>query len=117
MGFDPHTWIDRSQGFSRALDLERANALGRMDDLALQIGQVDPIGIGDPDRPDTRRCEIEQHRRAETAGPDDEDARLEQAQLTLLADLVEDQVARVTLKLLLAQLHRSHIPSNSGVDR
>src|SRR6516165_10650563 len=99
MGFDPHTWVDRSHRFSRALDLERANALG------------------DPDRPDTGRCEIEQHRRAETAGPDDEDARLEQAQLTLLADLVEDQVARVTLKLLLGQLHRSHIPSNSGVDR
>ncbi len=105
------------KGRARALDLERADALGRVHDLALQIGQVDPVGIGDADRPDAGRRKVEQHRRAETAGADDEDARLEQPQLPLLADLVEDQVARVALELLLAQLHRSHTPSNNAVDR
>ena len=62
MGFDPHTGIDRGQRLARALDLERADALGRMHDLALQVGQVDPVGVGDADRPDPGGGEVEQHR-------------------------------------------------------
>ena len=37
--------------------------------------------------------------------------------LARLADLVEDQVTCIALELLLAELHRSHTPSNKAVDR
>ena len=102
-----------------AVDLERADAVGCVHDLPLQIGQIDPVGIGDPEGSDPGGREIEQQRRAEAAGADDEDARGEQPDLPLLADLVEDQMAGIALKLLLAELHRdaSQMPSNSTVDR
>src|ERR1700737_2510454 len=112
MGLDAHAGIDCGECRARALYLEVADALGRMDDLALQIGQVDPVRSGDADRPDPGGPEVEQHGRAEPAGADDEHARLQQPDLALLADLVEDQVTGVALELLLAQLHRSQIPSN-----
>src|SRR6266446_9426131 len=115
MGLDAHAGIDRGEGRARALDLERADAFGRMDDLALQVGQVDPVGIGDADRPDPGGREVEQQRRTETARTDDEHPRLQQPDLALLADLVEDQVAGVALELLLAQLHQLQIPSKSAV--
>ena len=44
MGFDPYAGIDRAERRARALDLEQADAFGRMNDLALQIGQIDPVG-------------------------------------------------------------------------
>src|SRR6266404_3109116 len=115
MGRDAHAGIDRGECGARALDLEGTDALGRMDDLALQVGQVDPVGIGDADCPDPGGREVEQERRAETARTDDEHPRGEQPDLALLADLVEDQVAGVALELLLTQLHRSQIPSKSAV--
>ena len=86
-----------------------------MHDLALQIGQIDPVVIDDADRPDPGGGQIEEHRRAEPTGPDHQDARREQLFLPLLANFVEDQVAGVPLELLFTQLH--HKPSNKVVDR
>ena len=40
--FDPHAGIDRSERIAGAVDLERADAIGRMHDLPLQIGEIDP---------------------------------------------------------------------------
>ncbi len=90
-----------------------------MHDLALQVGQVDPVVVDDPDGSDPGGGEIEQHRRAEPAGADDQHARLQQPRLAFLADLVEDQMPGIALKLLLAEFHaRSpQSPSNSAVDR
>ena len=78
VGLDAHAGIDRGECGARALDLERADALGRVDDLALQIGQIDPVVVDDADRPDPGGREVEQHRRAEPAGADDQHARLQQ---------------------------------------
>ena len=64
-----------------------------MDDLALEVRVVDDVGVDDPERPDARRGEIERRGRAEAAGADQEDARVEQALLALLADLGDQQVA------------------------
>ncbi len=56
-------------------------------------------GVDDPERPDARGREVQRGRRAEAAGADQEDARVEQPLLTLLADLGDEQVARVALAL------------------
>ena len=86
-----------------------------MHDLALQIGEIDPVVVDDADRPDTGGGQVHQHRRAEAAGADHQYARGEQLFLPLLADLVEDQVAGVTLELFFVEFH--HNPSNNAVDR
>src|SRR5262249_36935973 len=118
MRLDLHPGVDRGERGAGAVDLEGADSVGSMHDLPLQIGEIDPVGIGDADRPNTGGGEVEEHRRAEAAGADDEDARGEELRLPLLADLVEDQVAGVALKLLLAELHdASQIPSKSTVDK
>ena len=123
MGFDADAIIDGVEGGPRAVDLERPDPFGGMHDLALQIGQIDPVVVDDADRPDTGGGEIEQHRRAEPAGADDEHARLQQLFLSLFADLFEDQVAGISLKLLFAEFHgcavlvarRSNVvPSDAG---
>src|SRR5215467_1608528 len=101
MSFHPHAGIDCGERFTGAVDLEGADAIGHVHDLSLQVSEIDPIGIGDPDRAHPSRSEIEQQRRAEAAGADNEYPRREQADLPLLADLVEDQVPRISLKLLL----------------
>ncbi len=72
-----------------------------MGDLALQVGQVDAVVIDDAERADPGRREIEEERRAEPAGTDDEDARGEQLGLPLLADLVENEMAGKTIVVIL----------------
>ncbi len=81
-----------------------------MHDLALQIGQIDPVVVDDAERADPGGGEIEQQRRAEPAGADHQHARRQQLFLPLLADLVEDQMAGVAPELLFAQFHRDVLP-------
>ena len=70
-----------------------------MDDLPLEVGVVDDVGVDDPEPADACGGEVERGRRPEPAGADQEDARLEQALLALLADLGDQEVARVACPL------------------
>ncbi len=91
--------VERLDRPLRRVDLRLAEALGRVDDLPLEVRVVDDVGVDDPERPDARRCEVERRGRAEAAGADEEDARLEQPLLAFLADLGDQQVARVARPL------------------
>ncbi len=71
-----------------------------MDDLALEVGLVDDVRVDDPERADARGREVERGGRAETARADEEDARVEDALLAVLADLRDQQVAAVARALL-----------------
>ena len=82
---------------------ELAQALGRVDDLALEVRIVDDVVVDDAERADACRGEIERRGRAEAAGADQEDARVEQAQLALLADLRDEEVAGVAAPLRLVE--------------
>src|SRR5713226_2266485 len=105
MRLDPHLGIDGGDRGARALDLGGAYARGRMNDLALQVREVDRVVIDDAERADAGGGEVEQHRRAQPAGADDEHARGHELGLPLLADFVEDEVAGVALELLLGERH------------
>ena len=70
-----------------------------MDDLALEIRVVDDVGVDDAERADAGRREVERRRRAEPAGTDQEHPRVEQLLLPLLADLGDEDVARVARSL------------------
>ena len=82
------------------VDLRDADAVGGVDDLALEVREVDHVVVDDAERADAGRREVERGRRAEAAGAEQEDLRVEQLLLALDADLGEQEVARVALALL-----------------
>ena len=77
-----------------------ADAVGGVDDLALQVGDVDHVVVDDAERADARRGEVERGRRAEPAGAEQQHLGVEQLLLALGADLGQQQVAAVALALL-----------------
>ena len=87
--------INRLEGLRRACHLERADPVGGMDDLALQVRDIDRIEIDDAQRTNPGRRQIKQHRRTKPARANHQDTRIQQAQLPFFADLIEDDMARV----------------------
>ena len=76
-----------------------------MDDLTLQIGKRHGVVIDDAQGADSRGGKIEQYRRAEPAGTDHEHPGASQGKLARSTDLVQHDVAGVTLEFFVAQ-HR-----------
>src|SRR5436305_1712410 len=70
--------------------------------------QRDGIVIDDSQRADAGGGKIKQHWRAEAASANDQDARAAKRRLTRTADLAQNDVARVTLKLIITQ-HAANI--------
>jgi hypothetical protein len=66
-----------------------------VDDLALQVRLVDDVGVDDAEPADAGGREVERRGRAEAAGADQQDLGVEQLQLSLLADLGNEEVAAV----------------------
>ena len=79
----------------RRVDLAVADPVEVVEDLALQVRRVDLVHVDDADRADTGGGEVQRGRRAETAGAEQQDLRVEQLDLALDADLGQEQVAHV----------------------
>ena len=103
----PDFGIDRGDRLGRACHLRHADPVGRVDHLALQVGEVHRIVVHHADRAHPRRGEIEQQRRAQTAGADHQDAGLQQLLLADAADFGQDDVPRIALELLFGHRHRT----------
>jgi hypothetical protein len=71
-----------------------------VDDLPLQIGQVHRIVVDDGERAHPCRRQIRQGRSTQPARTDDERVALKQARLSLDADFVEQDMARVAQQLI-----------------
>ena len=82
------------------VDLRHADAVGRVDDLALEVGDVDDVVVDDAERADAGRGQVQRGRRAEPAGAEQQHLGVEQLLLALDADLGQQEVARVALALL-----------------
>lgn len=67
-----------------------------MDDLALQVGQLDHVVIGNPDGPDPGGSEVEQRRRAQPSRPEDEDPGRSEPPLSGEAHFRQQQVPGIT---------------------
>ena len=89
--------LDRALG---RVDLGRADAVGRVDDLALEVGDVDHVVVDDAELADAGGRQVERGRRAEPAGAEQQHLRVEQLELALDADLRQQHVARVAAALL-----------------
>jgi hypothetical protein len=59
--------VDRFQRGLRGLDFDGADRLGAVEDLALQVGEVDLVGVGQGEAADAGGGEIEGSRTAEAA--------------------------------------------------
>src|SRR5207237_8732643 len=95
VGDDVDVRVERLDRALRGVDLRRAERVERVRDLPLQVRLVDDVGVDDPERSDPGGGEIERRRGAETARPDQEDARVEHPQLARQTDLRNKQLARV----------------------
>ena len=75
-----------------------------MDDLALQVGLVHHVEVDDAERAHTGRGQVEQRRRAQAAGPHDQDLRVLQPLLPGHPDVRDDEVPAVPGDLVDGQL-------------
>ena len=114
--------IERPQARGRRLGLALADVVGGEQDLALQIGELHHIVVDDAHPADTGRDDVVEHRRAKSAGADDEHRAVAQPVLAALADVLEHELTVVPQALPAGDQHgarRSPAPTspNSGVDR
>ena len=98
-------WIETCQPFRRDPGLARADIVGSEQHLALEIIEADGIVVDQPDPPDARRSEIEQGWRADPARADQRDMRGEKRGLAGAANLLENDMPRVAIKLRVAEVH------------
>jgi hypothetical protein len=80
-----------------------------VDDLTLQVRQRHAVVVDDAERADPGGGKVLDHRCAEAARADDEDARPLQCLLPRPADLGEHDVPGVALDLLARQAHASSL--------
>src|SRR5205807_6975355 len=96
---DLHVRVQRLERALRGRYLRLADAVGRVQDLSLQIGEIDDIGVDDAEGADSRRREVVRGRRTEPARADEQHFALEELLLAGLADLGNEEVPRVPLGL------------------
>ena len=100
---DPDTRIDFAKGNLAGGRLRLADSRFGMENLALQVGEVDGIPVGQRQPSDTRRGEVERGWRTKAAGAKDQRMGAEDFLLALDTDLVEQQMSGITKKLLVVQ--------------
>ena len=71
-----------------------------MEDLPLEIRRVHHVGVDDAELPDARRRQVVRRGRAQATRADEQDLAAEQLVLAGLADLGDQEVAAVALRLL-----------------
>ena len=81
-------------------DLLRADRVGAIEDLALQVGEVDLVAVGEAQSADAGCGEIKRCGTTEPTRADDKDLCRAKLLLPLDADLVEKDVSAVAEKLL-----------------
>ena len=96
--------VDGVEGRTCRFDFPRADRVGAIEDLPLQVGEIDLVGVSQRQPADARCREIEGRRAAEAAGADDQRGCRAQSFLPLDADLGEQDMPAVAEELLVVQL-------------
>lgn len=95
--------IDRGQATHCRIDLAQADAVGVVDDLALQVGQVDRIEVGQVQLADARGGQVQGHRSAQATQADDQYAAGFESQLAVDVDVLQQNLPAVAQQLLIVQ--------------
>ena len=98
-----HSRVQRGHRAGGLFHLRRADAVGGMQDLAVEIADLDMFIIDKADMADTGSGQIKTGRRAKTAGPDKKNAGGQQAFLPLLANVRHDCLSGIAFKIDIAQ--------------
>src|SRR6266571_7060419 len=98
--------VDRAEVLDGRGDLRAADIGRRVEDLALQVGHVDPVEVHDAELADAGGRQIHRGRGAESAGADHQRRAIEQLPLTFAADVRQADMARVALHLLFGEHRR-----------
>ncbi len=98
-----HQGVQCSNGVPGRLDLGPAHVRNPVDHLALQIAQVDGVVVDDSQGSHPRGGKVEEGRRAQAAGPDDQDLGVLEPALAQRADFGNDEVAGIPLDLFGSQ--------------
>jgi hypothetical protein len=110
-----HVRIQRGQGSLRGRHFGRTDGIGAIEDLALQVGEVDLVGIGDRQFADAARRKVERGRAPQAAGADDQRVRRAQPLLALDPDLIEEDVAAVAEELLVVQVVKPGVKAGAKI--
>src|SRR3546814_14667751 len=79
--------------------------------LTLQVGEVHGVVVDDTEGADAGCSQIEQQRRAEAAGADQQQPGVQKLFLTFLADPGKYQVTRVAVGLSVTEFHEGSVRS------
>ena len=79
------------------------DAVGVVNDLALQVGQVDGVEVRQMQLTDARRGQVQRNRRTETAEADDQHAAFFQSQLAVDVDVLQQNLPTVAQQFLIIQ--------------
>jgi hypothetical protein len=109
---DSHFRIDRGNALTRGVDLRPADVGGGEQDLALQIGQVDAIGIDERERADAGCTKELRDGIAEAADAYDECMRCREPLLRVDTELGEQDVPTVAEQLRV--IHQVPQPSKNA---
>ena len=99
VGHDLNIGIQVPQPFLRGFSLGAPEASGSVEDLALQVGELDQVGVHDPQGSNARGRQVEGGRRAEAAGADDEYPGATKPLLSRDADFRQGEVSGVANQL------------------
>src|SRR5688572_11884290 len=100
---DGDVGVERIQRRASGVHLDRAHRVAAVKDLALQVSEVDLVGVGEGEAPDAGSGEVERCRAAEAARADYQSMGGPQLLLSFDADLRQQDVPAVTEKLLVVQ--------------
>ena len=103
MGLHAERGVLRQQALAGHLQLRPPDVAAAVEHLALEVREIDHVGVDEAEGPDARRGQVQRRRAAEPAHADDDDARRQQLRLSLGPDLGQVQVAAVALELLRTQ--------------
>ena len=76
-----------------------------MDHLTLQVGKIDLVSIDNTDGAHTGSSKVQGRRCTQATGANDKDAGIQELLLPLDANLLQDNVARIALKLFIRKSH------------
>jgi hypothetical protein len=108
---DGHVGVEVGDERARALDLGTAHVRVGVDHLMLEVRSLHHVVVDDAEAADARGREVLDDWRAQAAGPDDEDARLQQSFLSRRPDVVHDDVPGVPVQLGGVEREVAHMPS------
>ena len=95
MDHDRHLGVDGGDPAGGRFHLGRADVGGAVQDLALQVGEIHRVGVGDAEHAHSGRRQVQGRRRSQSAGADDQDLGPPDAQLPCDADLGQQDMPAV----------------------